>query len=315
MTVARAHPSELVLQDQEKICQNHIVGATNLYIFMNTILFTNIRIKTADSVSLGATLFNPTGDCKGTVLIAPATGVCRRVYQDYAGYLSTQGFNVITWDWRGIGDSRPRSLKGYQATMSDWGKLDLAAVINWTLQNTPGPLMAVGHSFGGHGIGLAENRFHLQRLITIGVQSGYWGLWPFPQRYKFALLWYLLMPLMTRIFGYFPSRMFRLAEDLPAGVAFEWSRWCRSPDYIAHYAGYQSFKAPVLSLNFTDDRYAPAAAVKWLHQRYGSPKKIIRFFNPAQLGVSRVGHFGFFKKGLTPSLWDETAEWFLSKQD
>jgi predicted alpha/beta hydrolase len=40
-------------------------------------------------------------------LLAPATGVRRRLYDDYAGDLARRGFGALTWDWRGTGDSRP----------------------------------------------------------------------------------------------------------------------------------------------------------------------------------------------------------------
>jgi len=269
----------------------------------------DIPIPATDGYALAATVFEPIRESSKTVLIAPATGVRRRVYQDYASYLSNRGFTVVTWDWRGIGDSQPESLQGFHATMRDWAELDLVGVIEWAKNYRSQPISAIGHSFGGQSFGLASNRSHLQRLLTITTQSGYWGLWPSPARYKYAFMWYVLMPFLSRLVGWFPAKKLGFGEDIPFGVALEWSRWCRSPEYMGDYSGYRSFKAPMLALNFTDDDYAPVAAVNWLHAKYGSPAKEVRHLTPEQLGIKKAGHFGFFRKGLMPELWEETAEW------
>lgn len=278
---------------------------------MPNLSLADIRIPATDGFTLDATIFQPGIDSSNTVLIVPATGVLRRIYSDYACFLSSRGFTVVTWDWRGIGGSRPQSLRGFHATMRDWGERDLTGVIEWAANNTPPKITAVGHSFGGQCIGLASNRLRLERLVTIATQSGYWGLWPKPASYKYASLWYVLIPGLSRALGWFPSKWFGLGEDLPLGVALEWAKWCRSNDYMGNYTGHQSFKAPILALSFTDDPYAPAAAVDWIHERYGSTSKEIRHLTPKNLGIKRAGHFGFFKEGLMPGLWEETAKWLV----
>ena len=67
----------------------------------------------------------------------------RRAAQDlprFAGYLARRGCAVLTYDYRGIGDSRqnaligynkPKSLVGFKATMSDWAALDITAAVTW----------------------------------------------------------------------------------------------------------------------------------------------------------------------------------------
>ena len=51
------------------------------------------------------------------VVIAPATSVHSRYYHRFADHLFQQGFDVLTFDYRGIGHSRPPSLRGFRA---DW---------------------------------------------------------------------------------------------------------------------------------------------------------------------------------------------------
>ena len=270
----------------------------------------DLTIPATDGFPLGGTEFGEAAGAERVVLIAPATGVRRRLYRPFAVFLSGRGLTAVTWDWRGTGDSRPNSLRGFRTRMRDWGTRDLAGVIDWASARYPrARLMAVGHSFGGQSIGLAPNRDRLRALVTVGAQSGYWGHWPRPQRYMYATLWYAGVPMLTRLAGYFPARLFRLGEDLPRGVALEWARWCRRPSYLGDWSGHRVFTAPLLAIGFMDDAFAPPAAIDALHARYGSRKQQRWSIAPEELGASRIGHFGFFREGVTPTLWQDVGDW------
>ena len=268
-----------------------------------------IRIPAADGYSLAASWFGHP-DAPRVALIAPATAVRRRLYDAFARFLAGQGYGVVTWDWRGTGDSRPASLRGFGATMTDWATKDLAGVIEWAAaQAAPGArLVAIGHSFGGQSVGLAPNRDRLDALVTVAAQSGYVGHWPAPRRYLYTALWYAWLPLLVRAFGYFPAKRLGLGEDLPRGVALEWARWCRRPEYLGDWSGHAAFAAPLLGVGFDDDPIAPPRAVDALHVRYGTPSKRRRQVRAEELGLSRLGHFGFFRSTAEP-LWREVAAW------
>ena len=277
---------------------------------------TALRIAARDGFALGASLYEPAAPDGGRplVLVAPATGVLRRLYHPFASFLAGEGFRVLTWDWRGTGDSRPPSLRGFSATMMDWATHDFAGVVDWAGAQAHGaPLLAVGHSFGGQSLGLlpADAAARLAGAVTVASQSGYWGLWPWPQRYYYAFVWHLLVPAFTALHGYFPSRLLRFGEDLPAGVARQWARWCRTPEFLGDWRGHARFAAPILALSFADDAYAPRAAVDELHRRYATAAVERRHLGPRDVGAARIGHFGFFKPGL-PELWREVSAWLLS---
>ena len=274
----------------------------------------DLTIPATDGFSLAATQFGDDARAaERLVLIAPATGVKRRLYRPFSEFLAGEGFGVVTWDWRGTGDSRPASLRGFEATMRQWGERDLAGVIDWATARHPDARLAViGHSFGGQAVGLAKNRARVRRLVTIAAQSGYLGHWPRPQRYMYAALWYVAMPLTARIAGYFPARLFRLGEDLPRGVALQWARWCRTPSYLGEWSGHRAFTAPMLSIGFMDDPFAPPEAVQALLARYGSKKQQGWLIAPDELGARDIGHFGFFRPGVTPTLWRDVADWLGS---
>lgn len=270
----------------------------------------DVTIPATDGVPLAATLFTPAAAPERLVLVAPATGVRRRLYRPFAEHLAARGLAVLTWDWRGTGDSRPASLRGFAATMRQWGERDLAGVIDWAGARLPDArLLALGHSYGGQSVGLAPNAGRLAALLTVGSQEGWYGHWPWPARWKYAALWHVAVPAATRLAGWFPASLFGLGEDLPAGVALEWARWCRSPGYLGDYRGHRAFTRPLLAFSFDDDPYAPHRAADALHDRYGSVEQVRRRVAPADVGVPRIGHFGFFRAGLVPSLWEEAAGW------
>jgi predicted alpha/beta hydrolase len=277
---------------------------------------TDVALHATDGVELAATIFEASTPAAGrALLIAAATGVRRDFYGPLANFLASAGFDVLTFDWRGIGGSRPPSLRGFEASMTLWGTRDLPAVIDFAATRWPDArLHALGHSFGGQAIGLAPNSARLRSVVTVASQSGYFGHWKPPARYKYAALWLAVMPALTHVAGYFPSRRMGLGEDLPRGVALEWARWCRTPDYLGDYSGHQKFCAPMLVYSFADDIYAPRSAVEWLHRRYGTKELEHRHLEPRALGAKRIGHFGFFRAGnVTAPLWRQTVEWLQAR--
>jgi predicted alpha/beta hydrolase len=83
-----------------------------------TIQTTKLEIITDDAIKLGATYFtDPQKSAKRAIMTAGATAVPQRFYADFAKYLAAHDCAVLTFDYRGVGDSRPNSgLKNFQAT-------------------------------------------------------------------------------------------------------------------------------------------------------------------------------------------------------
>src|SRR3546814_1020853 len=111
----------------------------------------------------------------GLVIINAATGVLARYYHRYAAFLAGRGFDAITYDYRGIGDSRPPRLKGCGYRWREWGTQDFAAVLDAAEQRAGGrPVMVVGHSIGGFLPGLAPRLERCSAVLTVGAQYAYW---------------------------------------------------------------------------------------------------------------------------------------------
>ncbi len=110
---------------------------------------TAITLQAADGYPISARLYDATGAGKGQLIVAGATGVGQQFYRRFAEYASTQGFNVLTLDYRGVGQSAPQQLKGFKMAFEDWAQLDLAAAVEF-MHRDDAPLFLVGHSYGGH---------------------------------------------------------------------------------------------------------------------------------------------------------------------
>jgi predicted alpha/beta hydrolase len=261
-----------------------------------------------DGFPLAATRFKAVGARLGTALIAPATGVAQRYYAAFAGHLAAAGWDVLTWDWRGVADSRHGlSWRDPRFTMHAWGALDLAAAIAWAERRSGDlPVVLVGHSFGGQAPGLAANAGRLDALILVAAQHGWLGHWPWPLRPVLWCFWTFVVPALTSLFGRLPSSRIGLGRDLPYHVAREWAAWCRRREGLGAWSGHAAMLSPILAVSGADDWIAPRGAVEALLREYaGSVAVRRRHLVPREVGRGRIGHFGFFQAGVVPGLWDE----------
>ncbi len=271
-----------------------------------------------DGFPLAGHVWRPAeGADHGTVIVNPATGVLARYYHPYARFLAEQGFVVITYDYRGIGASRPARPRGGAIRWRDWGELDFDAVAAWARDRDPsGPLAVVGHSIGGFLPGYAEAASRVDRILTVGAQYAYWRDYAAATRVAQVLKWHVAMPAITSVLGYFPGRRLGWLEDLPAGVVREWSfRRARFEEnhppaerevLLARFA---AVRAPILAVAVTDDAFAtPAGMLRGLSYYRGS-ERLIALLEPAALGFEAIGHFGLFHARHRHGFWPATLSW------
>jgi predicted alpha/beta hydrolase len=283
----------------------------------------DITLPAADGYPLAATLFLPRGAKRNAVLINSATAVHRKLYRGFAGYLAKRGCAVLTYDYRGTGDSRqksltgynqPKSLVGFNASMSDWAAQDITAAVAWMRQRYHGmPFAYVGHSFGGQALGLLPNNTEISRALLIAAQAGYWKLMTVPERYRvYALLNFVGLPL-TRALGYMPGKA-GLGMDLPKDAFLQWVSWVMSPRYLFDskleaLQNFPKYKGALRALCLSDDPWATRPAVELLCSGFTSIKPEIITVTPADTGVTSIGHMGFFRAEHRDTLWRGAAEW------
>jgi predicted alpha/beta hydrolase len=224
----------------------------------------NITIKARDGFNLSATIRRPLNDLKGVIQINSGTGIPQKVYSNLSAYLTDYGYATVTYDYRGIGDSKPENLKGFPAKMEDWGTLDMASVFDWIIENFPEERkIIIGHSMGGQLIGLMDNHHKIDKLILIASSTGYWRDMSSPFKWILPPLWFLFIPFTTFIYGYANAKKIRQGEDLPKEVALQWSKWCKDPRYFDEdfqnsktNLFFDKLKISLKSIQITDDPIA-----------------------------------------------------------
>jgi predicted alpha/beta hydrolase len=276
----------------------------------------DLNLAARDGIKLAATFFAPATPNGIAVLVNSGTGIPRQYYGAFAQHLGEQGFAVLTYDYRGIGQSE----KPAAATMEQWGGVDQASMIDHLATLAPGAARTVvGHSFGGQVLGLADNIGELSAAVLVCTQSGHWRHWPAgKRRLRMLAQWWLFIPVLTTLTGRFPGSWIGTA-DLPKNVARSWARWGRSPHYVCDGRGgplrpfNRDVRFPLRWMSFTDDPIAPHSAVEALRPYYPAATVERLHLAPTDLGVEAVGHFGFFRKSMSRASWDALAGW-LARQ-
>lgn len=272
------------------------------------------KIKTAKGYELAINVFEAVHFSK-VLIIAPATGVKQTFYHRFAKWLCENNITVVTFDYCGIGQSLAGSIKDCKISATDWGADNLQEVLVFAKVNFPDKqLCLLGHSIGGQLIGLAANSVHAVKIILIAAQSGYWKFWPGFSKYRMWVLWYLIFPVLTKLFSYLPSKSFSKMENLPKNAATEWNKWCRHKNYLFDFVNrenlyYQKIICDISSYSIADDSFAPKASVVWLTNKYSNAVIEQHHFQQDELGVKKIGHFGLFTETFQHNFWRRVVEY------
>lgn len=269
----------------------------------------HIFIPTPVGHEICVTEFLPNNRPKAVIVLASAVGVKQTLYFKFSEYLKSHGFAVYTFDYAGIGYSRKAPLNGLDISASQWGANDLECVIQHAKRkNAAAELLIIGHSIGGQLIGLAPSNVLANGILLVAAQSGYWRLWKGAAKARMFMTWYLLVPVLTYIFGYFPGKKIGSSEDLPKQMVLEWRNWCCSPNYLFDHIptadqGFKAIECPIYSYSSRDDGYAPKVAVDWLTSKYENAKTTRKHLVSEDSEAPVIGHFSFFKSDNESRIW------------
>ena len=280
-----------------------------------------MEIRTANGHSLSVVKFFSKIELNHAIVISSATGVLQKYYSKFANYFALKGFTVYTFDYSGIGNSihNLKALKEYQGNLRSWGSNDQSAVVALAKkENKKASITLITHSIGGQLLGFNSNYHLIDSSILIASQSGYWKYFNGIHLPKMWLLWHVIIPILTPIFGYFPSKKMGLFENLPKNVVYEWASWGKQEKYMMHFQNKKEYyfdllKIPILSLSFSGDHFAPRKTVDWLSSQYKNGK-IERVHHHITEKEREVKHFGFFKSAFKDPFWGNTLQWILTKR-
>lgn len=270
---------------------------------MTTRTAAGTAIPTEDGFALSGRLFAARGPARGVVVVNAALGVPQAYYGPFAAHLADQGFDALTWDYRGTGASRPPP-PGPLGLMT-WARLDVEGALRFALRRG-GPVMVVGHSLGTQLLGFAPSAPEVAAVVGVGSQSGDWRQWPFPASAGMFLLSHVVLPGMAGVLGKLPRGV--MGEEVPRGPILDWARWIRSRGYLLSEgdhvpASFARLTCPMTGISIEDDRYAPRQAVDALYRIYANAQVRRVHLVPREHGVAAIGHFGPFRRRFERTLW------------
>ncbi len=265
----------------------------------------------AEGATLSGTLFRPDGPPRSTIVLHGATGVAHGYYRHFATWAAGRGHMCLTYDYRDFGASASSHPRNSTATMADWGIRDQSAALAFTTAAAgPAPIRVIGHSFGGFMIPFHEGSPAVSHITTIASGPAYWRKHPLHYMPMVIGFWFVIGPLAATLAGYLPGRLIGLGADLPAGVYWQWRRWCVSPGFYRSDIGtglpeadFHRYTGPMRILAIEDDVMIPPATVARLEPFHPAAKIERLTLAPRDFGLRRIGHLGAFAR-RNAALWE-----------
>lgn len=276
---------------------------------MSKLQIEQVRVKAPDGYNLSVTVFSSKNGALPTIVMAPAMGASQDFYHPLAKWMSSKGWRVVCFDYRGL-EKGAKVTREMDHSILTWATYDANSVLDFAHDQALGEqLVWFGHSLGCQLLGAMASRDKVDRVVGVATGTGYWLRGDLSLMPKAALLWFLLVPVLTPIFGYFPGKKINVVTDLPRNVIWQWRRWCLNRGYVAGAENalikddYDKYEIHLDILSFSDDELMSANNSSDLYKLY--PKAAGRHtrLTPQEVGLKRIGHFGFFKAKQENILW------------
>lgn len=272
-------------------------------------------VKKANGKRLTATAFTPSAPNGRTLLISVATGMKQTFYYNFAEYCAEAGYHTYTYDYSDIGLSKQGDIRLSDTSYTTWGAEDYPAMVRFLREKHPEqPLFVIGHSFGGNCLGMAEASLDVAAFVTIASQQGYWRGFSGWHQFRAWFVFAVSMPLLTRLFGYFPAQTHGLGEDLPKNVLYDWAEVILKPEGIRGMVKrgvsyFERLTQNMLIISIDDDENAPKQAVDKFAACFPNAKIERKHIAPKDGNADAIGHLNFFRKKFQPTLWQIPLQW------
>ncbi len=274
----------------------------------------SVLLSVTDHYSLHAHLFEPEKSNGKLLLINSATGVKQQVYFAFAQWLCEQGFLVITYDYSGVGLSKPHKMRGFKTSMRTWGTRDFKAVTDFIQNHFPDhEKYCLGHSVGALLLGMNRDSRMFRRFIFVGTQNAYLQHLPVKVAITAALGFGIAVPVTSAFLGYFPAHWFGLGESLPKGSAKDWRTLILHKKSTARLLSKldEEYSAELdqeaLIIYAEDDPWVKMKGMESLMKHvYPNMKKTYREVKVHESPKGKIGHVNFFRSYNKP-LWNIVA--------
>lgn len=199
-------------------------------------------------------------------LVLPAMGVPAGYYGPFVDELASEGVTAAVADYPGQGEARPLTSRahdhGYAEIAGEW----LPSVVEALRASHDGPLVAIGHSLGGHIAltHLSADESVIDAVVLIGSGTPYWR----HQQGIKTLAQTQAMGLLTRALRFWPGDRLGFGGVQPRTLVREWAAFARTgtlaPEGRPVHAGLEGHELPVLVVDLDNDTLAPPTAVDGL---------------------------------------------------
>ncbi len=273
-------------------------------------LMEKLLLQTDDEIEITAHIFLPDESSHKVLLINSATGVKQQVYFSFAQFFAEQGFTVLTYDYSGIGLSKPEKMKGFQSSMRIWGSRDYKALTQFIIKNFPDhQKFCLGHSVGALILGMNKDSEIFNEFLFVGTQNAFVGNLKWRTKIEAVLGFGIVQPLFTELFGYFPAHWFGLGESLPKNCAYDWRTLIlnrkstnklllKTDDYS------KDLNRKVFVIQAEDDAWLTEKGVKsLLNDTYPNLKPTFRLIKTSESEKGEIGHVNFFRS-YNRNLWN-----------
>jgi len=274
-----------------------------------------VKILCEDGFELAGSIYQP-DSIKAAIMIAPATGIKRQFYNSFASYFAEQGYGILTFDNRGIGDSKGESINGVGASLVNWGILDMTAALEKLKQQFPNTeYHVIGHSAGGQLVGMMKNAKELKSIFNFGSSSGSIHFAKYPFKFLFSFFMNFFIPVSNFLFGHTKSQWVGMGEPLPKEVANDWRRFCNGKGYIKVELDkktvdhlYDELSISTMWVFAQDDDIVNIGNIKDMIRVYSKINSKTLELIPKEHGFKDIGHMKFFSS-KRKSLWSLAFNW------
>src|SRR5258708_30919520 len=129
-----------------------------------------------------------------------------------------------------------------------------------------------------------------------------------PECYGVLVMMNFIGSPLTRALGYAPGWT-GIGEDVPKEGFLQWTGWINSPRYmfddtkLAALGNFARYTGAMRALCISDDPSATRPPVELMCTGFTAAKPEIITVTPADVGVGKIGHFGFFRPDHRDTLW------------
>jgi len=295
----------------------------------NSVMTKVVEFQTSDAWRLEMEVFSPPGgrDVRAALLMGPAMMVNRRCLDrprgaGFATYLASRGYLCYTIDFRGHGASEPRAAEGGSWSYDDIALIDIPEAIGWIKARHPDlPLGLVGNSLTGHaGLGMLGRmpEVPIDFVVSLAANVRLPPLEPSRRRWAKKVFQFHAMGLLTRIFGYFPSRLVRMGPEDEARPYVDQlvdcvknKRWTTADGSYDYLEGLGRVRVPVLAIAGRGDRLmCHPVCSELFHGRLEKADLDHRVYGKGDLGLTySPGHVELVADPRSAPIWEAIADW------